>query len=246
MPMNDGCILVTGGNSGLGAAVVDLLVSSGHHVGILSRKAKFRAQGDERKQVCAVDCDVRSEEQVARAFDDVESMLGMRISGLVNSAGIVRREWFSAQPASDWRELVETNLLGTIVVCHEATRRMTRQSTSGSIVNFSSVSALISLERRAVYSATKSAVVQFSRCLALELAPAGIRVNVVCPGAFDTPMLDRTSANADAISWYDKQIPFGRIGKPEECAAVVSFLLGDGSSYVSGAVISVDGAWSVR
>src|SRR5262249_44893017 len=173
-----GHFVVTGGSSGLGAAVVSALIAEGHHVAVLSRKAAAkRDSGVVPEGALAIDCDVREDAAVRDAFGEAESAFGMPVEGVVNAAGVIEREWFLRQSPAVWRTMIDTNLFGTLNVCREAARRMQNARTHGSIVNIASVAGSISLEKRAVYSASKAAVIQFSRCLALELARDEIRVN---------------------------------------------------------------------
>lgn len=239
----DGLVVVTGGSSGLGAAIVEKLRQESRSVAILARSVD---NGRASQSVWTATCDVRDANGVRTALDRVEADSGLHTVGLVNAAGIVRREDFLSQGEEDWRDMLDTNFFGTMRMCQEVARRMEARKAGGSIVNIASVAALISLERRAAYSASKAAVVQFTRCLALELAGYNIRVNVVCPGAFQTPMTAEAMNTPEQRSWYENRIPLGRIGGPAECAPIVSFLLSGESRYMTGAVVSVDGGWSVQ
>ena len=234
--------VVTGGGTGLGASIAKRLSSDGFRVAVLSRRA---AAHDLDFDCIRVNCDVRDPASVSTAFRQVEREAGTA-SVIVNSAGMISRAPFLEQEPVRWHEMLETNILGTMHVCKEAAAQMKRADLKGSIVNLSSVAALIALPDRAAYSATKAAIVQFSRCLALELADDLIRVNVVCPGAFATPMTEALLRDPEGRAWYERSIPFGRVGDPAECASVVAFLAGPDSAYVSGSVVSVDGAWNVR
>lgn len=238
-----GIVVVTGGSSGLGAAIVEKLGREARPVAILARGVESGRQG---AAAWAAKCDVRDADSVRTALDLIEAESGLPLVGLVNAAGIVRRNDFLSQPDHEWRDMLDTNLLGTMRTCQEVARRMAAAKIGGSIVNIASVAALISLERRAAYSASKAAVVQLTRCLALELASHSIRVNAVCPGAFHTPMTDDAMDTAEKRGWYEDRIPLARIGHRSECAPLVSFLLSEESGYMTGAVISLDGGWSVR
>lgn len=234
--------VVSGGGTGLGASIARRLFADGFRVAVMSRRAADYALDFD---CIRLNCDVRDREAVNSTFEQLEAE-GDPLSVVVNSAGVISRSPFVEQDAAHWRTMLETNVLGSMNVCQEAVARMKRTGVRGSIINISSVAALISLPDRAVYSATKAAIIQFTQCLALEVAAVGIRVNVVCPGAFATPMTQDLLGDPEARAWYAASIPFGRVGDPVECASVVAFLAGAESTYVSGAVISVDGAWSVR
>jgi len=235
--------LVSGGSRGIGAAVARGLAAAGHPVavGYRSGEADARALAASIEagggRALAVAVDVTDAESVDAAVTAVEEGLGP-VSVLVNNAGVTADGLFLRMDEARWRAPLDTNLDGTYRLTHRVVRGMVRRRW-GRIVSLSSVVALTGSAGQANYAAAKAALVGFSRSLARELAERSITVNVVAPGPIATDMLaavgeDRTGALADAV-------PVGRLGRPEEVAAAVTYLVGDGAAYVTGAVLPVDG-----
>ncbi|MFN4275896.1 MAG: SDR family NAD(P)-dependent oxidoreductase [Ferrovibrio sp.] len=172
----------------------------------------------------------------------VESALGAACSVLVNNAGIIRRVAID-DPDYDrhWLETLTVNVTGM----KNVTRALLPQlrKTKGRIVNLGSINSFATGPRATTYTASKGAVLQFTRALAAELAPEGIRVNGIAPGVIDTPMTEATRADPAAIGRFMAHTPMGRTGKPEELIGPVLFLASDMSSYVTGAMLPVDGGY---
>lgn len=228
--MSRTCV-VTGAASGIGAATAALLRRQGWKV----------AAWDVRPPCDASDwteVDVTDEASVASAWQSLDG--GFEIAGLVNAAGIWRAETFETLALADWRKTFSINVEGTVLMCSQAVKRM--RATGGSIVNFSSLAALRAPRiPSAPYAASKGAVTSFTRALAAEVGRYGVRVNCIAPGAIETPMLVNI-LSPEQIAAYSSQSSLGRLGRPEEIAALAAYLLSDAASLVHGACIEAPGA----
>lgn len=230
-------ILVTGGASGIGAAVASRIVEEGGRVCIVhsdARKAPMIGAGLHVERFIA---DVSDATMVAKAIGYAADKLG-GIDGLVNSAGVNTMLPFAETGTEEWNRTLAVNLSGAFHVCRAALDNL-RQNASATIVNVSSAIALQPLANRTAYAASKAGLIALSKVLALELAPT-IRVNVVCPGAVDSAML-RSTFSADAIAKMGSRYPLGRIATAEEASNAVLFLTSDESSFITGATLTVDG-----
>jgi dihydroanticapsin dehydrogenase len=198
-------------------------------------------------RACFVATDVTSDASIVHLFSEVDRLHG-RVDVLVNGAAAFVMKGADAT-VDDWQRSLATNVIGYALAAREAARRM-RERGSGAIVNISSISAFIAQEQHLTYSAAKAAVTQMTRCLAQELAPAGIRVNAVCPGTVWTPRtaayvhraygLDGREA-ADAHPEIGGRCLMGRTADPSEVAAAITFLASDHASFITGENLVVDG-----
>jgi 3alpha(or 20beta)-hydroxysteroid dehydrogenase len=227
--------IVTGGGSGIGLATARRFATAGAKVVIANRSdAGALAEGF---GAAYLPVDVAEESQVKALVAEVIRRHG-RIDILVNSAGLIDDMLPIAEmSAQAMRRHFDVNSMGVWSTMHHAAPHMA----GGSIINVSSVAALLGVATYAAYSASKAAVVSLTQTAAVELADKGIRVNCVCPGSIDTPML-RQQANADIeIGFIEKAAAAGRIGQPEEVAALIHFLAADDCRYITGQAIMIDG-----
>jgi 3-oxoacyl-[acyl-carrier protein] reductase len=239
--------LVTGGSRGIGRAVVQTLARAGAKVAfVYQSNAQASEQlvaelAGEKLTVTAHAVDVRNKEAADGIVGKLVEGWG-KIDILVNNAGIVRDTLLAMMSKEQWSEVLETNLTSVFNFCQAVTRPMMSER-YGRIVNMSSVAAEFGNKGQANYAASKGGLEGFTRCLAKELASRGITVNAVAPGFVETDMTAavRNAAEAD----IKKAIPARRLGKPDDIAQAVLFLAGEGSSYITGQVLRVDGGLSL-
>lgn len=234
--------LITGGASGIGAAAARLLHGEGASVVIadldaLGGQALADALGAERALFLSTD--VSDFAQVQAAVDAAVQRFS-RLDVLFNNAGIGSLSAIADLPVEDWKRVLAINLDGVFFGCKAAIPVMLRQG-GGAIVNTASASGLAGDFGFAAYNAAKAGVINFTRTAAIDHARDGIRVNAVCPGPVDTPILGTIQAIPGLRSRWEDCVPMGRFAQPEEIAEVVAFLASDAASFVTGIAVAVDG-----
>jgi NAD(P)-dependent dehydrogenase (short-subunit alcohol dehydrogenase family) len=241
-------ILVTGAASGIGRGTARHLADQGAHVALLDRDRAGldRMLSASPASVPAAVADVTDADAVQAAVDTLAASLG-GLDGVVNCAGVDLLQGFENTQAAQWQHVLGVNLLGPVNVCRAALPAL-RRGTAPAIVNVASAAALRPLPDRTAYCSSKAALVMFGKALAMDLAPDGIRVNSVCPGIVETPMLrasvqDSPDPRAALASITDRYL-IRRAGTVEEVAAAVAFLLGDAAGYITGSSLAVDGGRS--
>lgn len=239
--------IVTGGASGIGAAAVRLFAREGAHVAIGDLNSRAgNALADEIGPSAALylACDVSRPTDIDTLVQTTASRFGA-IDYLVNSAGIGPTPGTAPDiTPEDWQRVVAVNLNSVFYACRAAIPHMRGRTTA--IVNIASVSGLAGDNGLNAYNATKAAVINYSRTLAIDHAKDGIRVNCLCPGYIDTPLTAASNIRGLRDRWIEA-IPMRRVGRAEEIADVIAFLLSEQSSYVTGAAIVADGglmAWT--
>ncbi|MET9020501.1 glucose 1-dehydrogenase [Actinopolymorpha sp. NPDC004070] len=243
--------LVAGGGSGIGRAVTELLAAEGATVVVATNvEDHVRALREELAgtpgEVSASVVDVTRADDVRGFVDEAAERCG-GIDVLVNSAGVQRYGTVEETSEELWDEVLAVNLKAMYLTAKYAVPHL-RARGGGSIVNVASVQAYVTQDRVAAYAASKGGILALTRAMAVDHARDGIRVNAVCPGSVDTPML-RWSADLfrgdrdteDVLADWGRSHPIGRIAKPAEVAELVAFLAGDRSSFVTGADYRVDG-----
>jgi 3-oxoacyl-[acyl-carrier protein] reductase len=230
--------VVTGGFRGIGLATAKQLAAAGARVAVLDldepgRSAAERELGDGRGFIC----DVCDPEQVRSTVGAIESELG-GIDVLINNAGVTRDNLLLRMKDEEWDLVLNVNLRGTFNMTRAVSKGMIKRR-SGSIVNLASVVGVMGNAGQANYASAKAGVIGFTKAVAKELAPRGIRVNAVAPGFIDTRMTAKLPEKAREVLMA--QIPMGKLGQPEDVATVIRFLAGPAAGYVTGQVIVVDG-----
>ena len=240
-------VLVTGGASGIGLAVVERLLKEGGRVAVLDREEKSLAEAASTlasagRRVRFEALDVTDEEAVTRIVDTLDDEFGP-IAGLVNSAGIAQDVPFFETTVAQFRKIYDVNVVGTFLVAKACALHM-RERRRGSIVNISSVSGIQGNLGRSAYGASKGAVITLTKVMAVELAKFGIRVNAVAPGPVETPMVAALHTSGTREGWIS-EVPLGRYSKPDEIAGTICHLLDETrSSFVTGQVLAVDGGFT--
>ncbi len=242
--------LVTGGGSGIGAAVARALTGAGHRVAICGRRADALAEVAASTGAVDLACDISDEAAVASLVQAVVDRFG-QLDGLVLNAGTIVPGGVADLSIDDWQQMVSINLTGAFLVAKAALPHLLAQR--GSVVSVASVAALRAAAEMGGYAATKAGLAMLTQSLAVDHAHQGLRANVVCPGWTVTEMADEEMTafggprGLDVRSAYDlvtALVPQRRPATADEVAAVVTWLLSDAASYVNGAVIPVDGAAS--
>ena len=243
--------LVTGASSGMGLATAQAFAEAGAAV-VLADVNEERLGGAtdgltaSGHQAIGVICDVSNEDQVAAMVKRAVATFG-RLDMAFNNAGIMIPPADAAdEPAEAFDSVTAVNLRGVWASMKHELAQMRRQG-SGAIVNCSSLGGLVGGPRRASYHATKHGVIGLTRSAALEYAPRGIRINAVCPGTIETPMVAEMIARGEMdVQEATKNEPIGRLGGPVEIAAVVLWLCSPGASFVIGVALPVDGGYTAR
>jgi NAD(P)-dependent dehydrogenase (short-subunit alcohol dehydrogenase family) len=247
MEFNDRVAIVTGGASGMGAATVRRLAAGGANVVIVDRNGDMAQTVAIEVGGTAIVGDVADS-----SFCDGAIAAAMERHGgldvLVNAAGVIVRASGEDTTDEQWAKIMGVNVSGTFFMCRAALRVMTTQG-GGAIVNFGSIWGDLGSAGVAAYCASKGAVHNLTRALALDHAADGIRVNAVCPGEVNTPMLQSERAEAvttQLLMAIAATVPMGRLADPDEIARVVCFLASDDASYMTGALVSVDAGYGAR
>jgi 3-oxoacyl-[acyl-carrier protein] reductase len=232
-------VIVTGAARGIGYSISEKLVESGWSVAgcdVLEDDLKA-ASGRFGSAFTPWVLDVTDEDSVVETTGRIENELGP-IFGLVNNAGITRDGLLMRMKKSDWDIVLDVNLTGAFLMCKAVSRGMLRQK-EGSIINISSVVALLGAAGQANYASTKAGLLGLTRALSREFAGRNIRVNAIAPGFIETEMTRELSEKVRED--YADRVPMKRMGKPENVSDAVHFLLDDVSSYITGVVLPVDG-----
>ena len=245
--LSDKVVIVTGGAKGIGLGCAKVMAAKGASVVIADtdRGTGPHAQSDLRRagqQAIFVPTDVTSADQVEKMVQQAVKKFG-RIDCLLNNAGIHISETLSDQTEEEWDRLLEVNLKGYFLCAKAALPHLVDRR--GSIVNMSSMVGLVGQSRAPAYAASKGGIVAMTKAMALDLAPQGVRVNCVCPGWVQTPLVEEwfsQQPDPDEAREYIYSIhPMGRIATVEEVGEATAFLASDAASFITGVALPVDG-----
>ncbi len=241
--------LITGAASGIGAATAKRFADEGASIAALDlAKSSDDAWGPVARTAPVAlfrdGVDVRDEQAVAAAVADVASRFG-RIDILVNAAGVAGMGAAADLAVEEWDRVIDTNLKGSFLVAKHVLPTMIRQG-SGNIIHIASVEGLEGITGSVAYNASKGGVVLMTKNMAIDYGASGIRVNCLCPGGIDTPMLDLVKAKGlEAVhEQFRRRHLLNRFGRPEEVAAAALFLASDDASFITGSALVVDGGWT--
>jgi NAD(P)-dependent dehydrogenase (short-subunit alcohol dehydrogenase family) len=242
--------IVTGGNSGIGRAICELFAAEGARVVIADVNAyeTLDPMTNRGGETMFIKTDIRDEDQVRNLVaQTVDAFQGVDI--LCNNAGIFLMKPLTETTGDEWDDVIDTNLKGAFLVSKHVIPHMVEKG-GGTIVNTASQLGLVGLDRYTAYCASKGGMILLTKAMALEYARHGIRVNCVCPGAIDTPMVEKElSLEADPAvarkAWIAKH-PLGRLGRAEEIAQAVLFLASERSSFATGEALVIDGGYTTQ
>jgi meso-butanediol dehydrogenase / (S,S)-butanediol dehydrogenase / diacetyl reductase len=239
---------ITGGGTGIGRACALLFAREGAKVAVAARRReKLDAMAqeiiEEGHEALAVECDVTKKASVEKAIRVAEERFG-GLSVIVNNAGTVHTGTAEETSDEDWNRVITANLTGTFLVSRAGVPAL-RRAGGGSIVNIGSYLGLVGLKSRVAYCASKGGVTLLTKAMALDHAAEKIRVNCICPALVETEMavsaISRMPDPAAYRKLRESQIPMGRAGRPEEVAQLAVFLASDGSTWMTGNAIAIDG-----
>ena len=242
--------VVTGGASGIGAATVRRFVSERADVCILDRDlvSAERLASECGGETFALELDVRQETAVRRAAERVLSRWGV-IDVLVNNAGSELNKTYDETTIDEWDRVLDTDLKGPWLLCKYFVPSMVEHG-AGSVINVSSLNGLVGFPLSTAYGSAKGGLVVFTKDMAIELATSGVRINCVCPGVIQTPMMERWTDlmpdKEEAKAMLRGVMPIGRMGTAEEVAGAILFFASEDSSLCQGAVLSVDGGFTAQ
>ena len=237
--------LVTGASGGIGSACAELLARQGYtvllhaHRGVDAVRALERELCAQGLDAHACACDLADS---AAAGEMCRELLCVyhHIDALALCAGVSHTGLLTDMTDEQWREVMDVNVTGAFTLCRALAPGMVSRG-RGSIVTVSSMWGRVGASCEVAYSASKAALIGFTRALAKELGPSGVRVNCVAPGVIDTRMMDEHSAQTKAE--LAQETPLGRLGTPQDVARAVAFLLGDDAAFITGQVLGVDGGF---
>jgi NAD(P)-dependent dehydrogenase (short-subunit alcohol dehydrogenase family) len=240
--------VVTGGSSGLGVTFAQALAEVGANIVLAARRIdKMNEVGDDLTRlgvkVRSVKCDVSDPEQVQSLVDETLKTFG-RLDIIVNNAGVASMSPATEIAIEEWNRVVSVNLTGTFLCARTAAKQMMKRG-GGKIVNIASIyGAVGDVFPASPYYATKGAVINLTRDLAVEWAPFKINVNAIAPGFFPSEMTGGIFQDPHYLEYINKQTPLGRTGNPDDLKGAIVFLASQASDYVTGQTLFVDGGWT--
>lgn len=233
-------VLITGGSRGIGRAIVELFSKEGYSVAFTYKNSENEAKSlAEATGALAIRADSANEDEVLYAVKRAEESLG-HIDCLINNAGISSFSLFTDLTLEEWNRFLSINLTGAFLYSKAVIPSMVSRK-SGSIINISSMWGLVGSSCEVHYSTTKAALIGFTKALAKELGPSGIRVNAIAPGVIATDMNNELSE--EDVNALTEETPLMKIGKPEDVARAVLFLAGEGADFITGEVMNLSGGY---
>lgn len=247
MSLKNKTAIISGASRGIGRAIAVELAGEGANISFNFLRSNKDAEDLEREikslgvSAKSFQADIKDYNAVKSWVDKTMELFG-GIDIVINNAGVIKDKALALMEPGDWHEVINTNLNGTFNLTRASIVPFIKQK-SGVIVNIASVSGVVGIPRQTNYSASKAGIIGFTKALAKEVAPYNIRVNAVAPGFIETGMLE--NLKEEYKSQIIKQTPLARLGKPEEVAKAVKFLVSDDAKYVTGQTIVIDGGMSM-
>ena len=247
MKLSGKVALVTGGSRGIGFAIAKILSDNGASVVITSKNSEKIKQAETKiSNSFGITCDIKKKNEVQNVLVQTIKKFG-KLDILVNNAGIFPKiKQLHEIEEEEWSEVIDVNLTGQFRFTKEAIPFL--KKTSGCIINISSDAGLKAYQgfNADAYSASKAALIVLTKCWALEYAKKKIRVNCICPGVVDTDMTKPFLKNQKDIEFMNNEHPLGRIGQPEEIGKAVLYFTSEDASWITGAILTVDGGESIK
>ena len=244
MRLQNKTALITGGGTGIGLACARLFAKEGARVAIFGRRQHRldQAQKEIGSGVLAVQGDITQKQDTERLVETAVKQLG-KVDILINNAGTFAPSPLHETDDDLWDQTFNINMRGVFQLTRKVLPHMVRQG-SGSIIHISSILGMIAVPQTAAYNASKGALNQFSKSIAVEYGGQGIRSNAVCPGMIETEMTEELRSDKALMQEFLKGYPLGRFGQPEEVAQACLFLASDESTYITGATLPIDGGYT--
>ncbi|MBQ6893881.1 MAG: 3-oxoacyl-ACP reductase FabG [Clostridia bacterium] len=236
-------VFITGGTRGIGRKIAECFLNKGYNVAITFEKSEEIAHEmkSKYKNFIAIKCDVANSKEVNLAVNECTKTFG-GVDILINNAGVSQQKMLCDVSEAEWERIFDVNVKGMFNTVKEVLSYMVHEK-KGRIINISSIWGLVGASCEVPYSASKAAIIGFTKALAKELGPSGICVNCIAPGVIDTDM--NSIHDEDTINELKEETPLGRIGTAEDVANLALFLAGDDSSFITGQVISPNGGFVI-
>lgn len=241
--------IITGGSTGIGESIAEILLEAGCNVAITGRSVKKLEAAKAKLKALFTDANILAVPSDASSLSDIKSMVSTvenhfgQIDILVNNAGTNKLNKALEVTEEEWDQVMNLNLKGLFFCCQEVGRRMVQQQ-SGKIINIGSQMGLVGLYDRSAYCASKGGVVQLTKVLAIEWAKSNIQVNTVAPTFVETPLTKPMLENPEFYKDVTSRIPMGKVAHPKDVAGAVLYLASDQSQFVTGHTLPVDGGWT--